>query len=194
MSTHLCRHCINAEISSALQELTNMEPKELEDFHKKYQKKFKKVLSMNPGPATPLLPITAPANLITTPANKTALECLQNVEKVSQSTMAKNTAITRDGRRKLTQIYNKMRGKKKDNQSRKGRILRAYDTDGKGDARFEAAYELIFLEGYSAHKAAKQIVLAHPSKTRSGSPCVGLHIHACLFFCRTILLAHFVFC
>ena len=75
----------NAEISNALQELTNMDPKELEEFHKQYQKKFKKVFSTNPGPATPLLPITAPANLITTPANKTALECLQNVEKVVQS-------------------------------------------------------------------------------------------------------------
>ena len=134
-----------------------MDPKELQEFHKQYQKKFKQVLTSNPGPATPVQPST-PANLITTPANNDALECLKNVENVARSTMAKNAVTTRDGRRKLTQIYNRMRKKKKDALPRKGRKLRPYDADGKGDKRFEAAYELMFLEGYSAHKAVKQIV------------------------------------
>ena len=65
---------------------------------------------------------------------------------------------SRDGRDKLTSIYNKMRKGKKKTVPRKGRNLRPYDVDGKGDERFEAAYQLMFSKGFTASKAAKQIV------------------------------------
>ena len=108
----MCWHHVNTEIRSALQELTHMDPKELQEFHKQYKKKFKQSLISNPGPATPVQPSTT-SNRITTPCNIPALECLKNVENVARSTMAKNVVTTRDGRRKLTQIYNRMCKKKR---------------------------------------------------------------------------------
>lgn len=111
---------------------------------------------LNDGPNTPVPP--ARNAEITTPAGQSASDCLQQVESISRSTLAKNAATTRDGRNKLTSIYNKMRKGKKDPMPRKGRKLHTYDVDGKGNERFEAAYKLMFAEGYTASKAAKQIV------------------------------------
>ena len=61
-------------------------------------------------------------------------------------------------KRRLTEIYNKMRKHKKQQKPRKGHVLRPYDADGKGDARFESAYELMFNEGYNTDKASLKII------------------------------------
>ena len=52
MPTHLSLYRVNAEISSALTQLPNMDPKELQEFHRKYQLKFKSTVNTNPGPVT----------------------------------------------------------------------------------------------------------------------------------------------
>ena len=157
-----------------------MDPRELQKFHRKYQQKFEVVISTNPGPATPVKPPIA-RGLITTPAGKSASDCLQHVEAISRSTMAKNSATTRDGRDKLTSIYNKMRKGKKDPVPREGRKLRPYDADGKGDERFEAAYKLMFDEGYTASKAAKQIVGTSQQNAFRIALCKCVGICICLF-------------
>ena len=114
---------------------------------------------MNANPrTTDTVRSSVASNQILTPVGKSASDCLNQVKTIARSTMGKKIATTRDGRDKLTSIYNKMRKGKKDPMSRKGRRLCPYDFDGKGDERFEAAYELMFAEGYTASKASKRIV------------------------------------
>ena len=131
------------EMGEMLQKMT---PTERKQFHKKFMKHCN-IVDDNCSPSTPALPSSSSktSSTITTPVGHSALECLQQVEQITKSTLAKNTVTTRDGRRKLTQIYNKFRKRKRDALPKKGRKLRPYDADGKGDQRFEAAYELIFL-------------------------------------------------
>ena len=52
MPTHLSLYRVNAEKSSALTQLQNMDPKEPQEFHRKYQLKFKSTVNTNPGPVT----------------------------------------------------------------------------------------------------------------------------------------------
>ena len=52
MSTHLSLYRVNTEISSVLTQLQNMDPKEPQGFHRKYQLKLKSTVNTNPGPVT----------------------------------------------------------------------------------------------------------------------------------------------
>ena len=145
-----CFHVVRAEI---MKELQNLSTRDLQQFHKKFLREKSKRVSAGTDKAFSQLPPT-----ITTPEGHTAIDCLHQVEGMTKSAMAKNVATTRRGRRKLTEIYNRMRKGKKDKLAKKGRKLRQYDLDGKGDARFETAYKLMLVEGYNANKAALQVV------------------------------------
>ena len=146
-------------IKNAFNQLEKLHPSDLEWLRQQIEKKVKDELKKSKqGPKTPAVDCTNDEKTFTTPEALPAIDCLKNVEKVTKSTIAKNSITTRRGRRKLTEIYNKMRVRKKDKQCRSGTKLRKYDADGRGDERFETAYKLMFVEGFNANKAALKVV------------------------------------
>ena len=152
---------VNTEINSALTALENLSPAQLKEFQKQFNSKFKSAGSTcDTAPATPAK--TTTSNLITTPVNlsvdSSARDCLHQVGKITKSSLGKNSITRRAGRRKLTDIYNKMRKGKREAQPRQGRKLRQYDVNDRGDELFESAYKLMFEDGYTANSAAKQTV------------------------------------
>ena len=147
--THLSLCHTNTEIRSALTQLENMDPKELQEFHRKYNLQFKGAVNNNALPTTPIVSSDS-CNPTTTPEITSQRVCLQQVENITRSTLTNKRITSRDGRDELTSIYNKMRAGKKDPLPRKGRKLRPCDVDGKGDERFEAACKLMFTDGFTA--------------------------------------------
>ena len=143
----------NDAIRAALNTLINSQLSDLQKFQRQIFKISETVV------ACPNTPVPSVSNARTKTPNVTPLPAsLEQVEDVTKSALAKNVVTTRRGRRLLTEIYNKMRKRKKVSKSQKGCTRRPYDADGKGDDRFIEAYKLMFVEGCSANKAALQTV------------------------------------
>lgn len=92
--------------------------------------------------------------------NMSTLECLKHVREIGKTVFMKGVATTQLGRRKLANIYSKMRLTKEqkclETKKKRGTYCQ-YDEDGNGDARFLEAYLLMFKEGYNCSKASKKV-------------------------------------
>lgn len=125
------------------------------------------------------------------------LECLKHVREIGKTVFMKRVATTQLGRRKLSNIYNKMRLTKEqkslETKKKRGTYCQ-YDKDGNGDARFLEAYLLMFKEGYNCSKASKKVV--GPTQQQAFRQAFGTCAFCTVFCVCTIvfLLLFFQLC
>ena len=126
-------------------------------------------------------------------------QCLKHVSRLKNTIFAKRLATTREGRRRVSRIYKKLKLSKDDREevSSANKRRLQYDQDGRGEERFLETILLMLREVKNCSSASKQVVSSAMHNAFRISLGKFLLLYFCLFlvciFVEVLYVAYLIF-